>query len=300
MRKVKIITDSCSDLTGELMDKYDIDYVKMNTVYEGVETPADLRWSYEDMHNLYETIRAGNRITTTQVPVEEFERVFTKYLELGFDIIYIACCIKQSGSINTGAVVAKKLLENYTEASIYCMDLLHSAIGQGMLAIKGAEYAAEGHDAKETAEYLDSIKLTCNEFVAVHTLDHLKKAGRVSASSAFFGNLFGVKPIIISDADGNQAAFKKVKGRQNSIREIVALLKEAMPQDCSNETVFIAHADCSDEEVNFLTDLVKSEIAPKEIITVYIGPIIGASVGPDTIGVWGFGKEVTFRSGEQK
>ena len=36
MRKVKILTDSCSDLNKDLMEKYDIDYAKMNTVYEGV------------------------------------------------------------------------------------------------------------------------------------------------------------------------------------------------------------------------------------------------------------------------
>ena len=40
MRKVKIITDSCSDLNGELMAKYDIDYARMCTVYNGESTPA--------------------------------------------------------------------------------------------------------------------------------------------------------------------------------------------------------------------------------------------------------------------
>ena len=52
MRKVKIITDSCADLTGELLEKYDIDYVKMSTIFEGVETPALLTWSYEEAHEL--------------------------------------------------------------------------------------------------------------------------------------------------------------------------------------------------------------------------------------------------------
>lgn len=39
MRKVKIITDSCSDLTAELLERYDIDYAKMTTVDDGVESP---------------------------------------------------------------------------------------------------------------------------------------------------------------------------------------------------------------------------------------------------------------------
>ena len=42
MNKVKIITDSCSDLSGELLTKYDIDYAKMTTVCEGVQQEASL------------------------------------------------------------------------------------------------------------------------------------------------------------------------------------------------------------------------------------------------------------------
>ena len=91
MKKVKIITDSCSDLTGELLEKYGIDYAKMNTVLDGNETPASLTWTPEDVHSFYEIMRAGKRITTTQVPVEEFNRIFTKYLDEGSDIVYIAC-----------------------------------------------------------------------------------------------------------------------------------------------------------------------------------------------------------------
>ena len=63
-------------------------------------------------------MRAGNRVMTTQVPTDEFERVFTNYLYKGFDIVYIACSSKQSESVNTGAVVARKLLENYPGAEI--------------------------------------------------------------------------------------------------------------------------------------------------------------------------------------
>ncbi len=59
-----------------------------------------------------------------------------------------------------------------------------------------------------------------NMFVTVHSLDALKRAGRVKGSAAFFGNLFGVKPIIISDINGNNAPIKKVKGRNASLTEL--------------------------------------------------------------------------------
>ena len=35
MRKVKIITDSCADLSAEQLEKYDIDYARMSTIEDG-------------------------------------------------------------------------------------------------------------------------------------------------------------------------------------------------------------------------------------------------------------------------
>ena len=51
MNKIKIITDSCSDLTVELLKKYDIDYAKMNTVLEGKTSEALLSWTAQDVKN---------------------------------------------------------------------------------------------------------------------------------------------------------------------------------------------------------------------------------------------------------
>lgn len=293
MRKVKIITDSCADLSGEQLEKYGIDYVRMSTVEDGVEAPALLTWSSLDAKKLYDTIRNGKRITTAQVSVEEFNLVFGKYLAEEYDIVYIGCSSKQSGSVNTGYVTSKKLLKDYPDAKIFCIDSLNASIGEGMLAIKASLLANEGCTAEEIANEITLMRNNVCEFATVHTLEHLKKAGRVSASSAFFGNLMGVKPILIADANGAQAAYKKVKGRQNSFKEIVTLLRENI-LDESAQTVYIAHADCKKEEIDELVDLVKSEIKCKDISVGYIGPIIGASVGPDAIGVWAFGKTVTY------
>lgn len=294
MRKVKIITDSCSDLNGELMAKYDIDYARMCTVYNGESTPALLTRTPEEFHEFYEIMRAGNRILTTQVPVEEFITVFTKYLEEGYDIVYIACAVKQSGSVNTAQVVSRDLLKKYPDASIFCVDSMNASLGEGLLAIQAAMLVKEGLSAQEVNDRILAIRKNVNEFVTVHSLDALRRCGRVKASAAFFGNLMGIKPILIADADGTQVPIKKAKGRQASFREIVALLKEAIlnPEE---QTVYVAHADCSQAEVDVLVSLVKQEIPCKDVVVTYIGAIIGASIGPDAVGIWAMGKEVTFR-----
>ena len=297
MRRVKIITDSCADLTAEQLDRYGIDYAKMSIVYEGVERPACLTWTAEEAHALYELMREGKRITTAQVSVEEFNRVFEHYLALGMDIVYIGCSSKQSGSVNTGFVTAKRLMELYEGRTIICIDSLNASIGEGMLAIEAAKLADLGADAKEIEAHILSIRKRVNEYVTVHSLDALKRAGRVKGTAAFFGNLMGVKPILISDANGEQAAYKKVKGRQRSFEQIVTMLKESMI-DPEEQVVYFTHSDCSAEEVDALVTLIKEQIPCRGVEVGFIGPIIGASIGPDAVGIWGFGKEVTYKIGD--
>ena len=292
MNKVKIITDSCSDLSGELLTKYDIDYAKMTTVCEGVQQEASLLWEYYSPKELYDKIRNGIKVTTTQVPPEEFTRIFDLYIN-DYDIVYIGCSTKQSGSVNTAAVITKQYKEKYPDSSIYCIDSLNASIGEGMLAIKAAEMRDEGKSAKEIFDSVSAMRNNVREFITVHTLEYLRRCGRVKATAAFFGNLMGVKPILISDANGVQTPVKKVKGRKNSFAEIVNLMKENIT-DSENQTIYLVHADCDPAEIEALKNETLSKIKCKDVLPLYIGPIIGASVGPDAIGLFAFGTEVTY------
>ena len=290
MRPIKVVTDSCSDLTKELREKYNIDYLKMNTVKDGEETPASLDWEYYSPQDLYNTIRDGNRVTTTQVPAPTFEEFFKKWLDEGFDIIYIACSGKCSGSVNTGKVVAEELLKDYPDAKIASIDSLNASMGEGQVAIKAAKLRDQGLDFDAVVEQTMAVRNNVNQFVTVHNLNALKAAGRVKGSSAFFGNLLGVKPIIISNPEGDNIPIKKAKGRINSMQEIVDLTVEGI-EDVENQTILVAHADCLDEAQE-VVEMLKEKLPNAEIVLGYIGPIIGASIGADAIGIFSWGKNI--------
>ena len=297
MRKVKVIADSCADLNVEQLNKYGIAFAKMSTSCDGVESVATLLWTEDEVHALYNKMRDGKRIITAQVSVEEFQRIFEEYLNQDMDIVYIGCSSKQSGSVNTGFVTAKKLMEKYEGSTIICIDSLNASMGEGMLAIEAAKLANDGASATEIEAHILAIRKKVNQYVTVHSLDALKRAGRVKGSAAFFGNLMGVKPIIIADANGDQAAYKKVKGRQKSFEEIVALLKASMIEP-EKQVVYLTHADCAKEEIDGLVELIRKEIPCLDVEVGFIGPIIGASIGPDAVGIWGFGQEVTYKIGD--
>ena len=299
MKPVKIITDSCSDLTGELLEKYNIDYAKMRYTYNVFEKESFITWSEEEIHELYNVMREGNRVTTAQVPAEEYTQIFTKYIEQGYDIVSISCSSKQSSSVNTSYVVAEELMAKYEGAKILCIDSLNSCIPLGVLVIEAAKMAEAGKSADEVYEWVMANRKKVLQFATVHSLKTLYKAGRVKGATAFFGNLLGVKPILINDVDGYQTGFKKVKGRQNSFAEIVNLLKESIinPEE---QTIFLAHSDCDKEEVELLKNMVKEKVPCKDIYVCYIGPIVGGSIGPDAVALSAWGKEVTFKAEESK
>lgn len=297
MRKVKITTDSCADLNIEQLSKYGIAFAKMSTSCDGVEGVATLTWTENEVHEHYNKMRDGKRIITAQVSVEEFGRIFEEYLKQDMDIVYIGCSSKQSGSVNTGFVTAKKLMEKYEGSTVICIDSLNASMGEGMLAIEAAKLANDGASATEIEAHILAIRKKVNQYVTVHSLDALKRAGRVKGSAAFFGNLMGVKPIIIADANGDQAAYKKVKGRQKSFEEIVAMLKASIIEP-EKQTIYLTHADCAKEEIDGLVELIRKEIPCLDVEVGYIGPIIGASIGPDAVGIWGFGQEVTYKIGD--
>ena len=266
----------------------------MKTDRDGVEQWASLDFEYYTPKELYDPIRAGKRVLTTQVPPEEFDRIFRQYLSQGYDIVYIGCSLKQSSSVNTGEVVAQKLRSEFPDAYISSIDSLNACMGEGLLAIRAAEYRDAGFSAQDITEKIKAERNNVNEYVTVHNLDALKRAGRVKASSAFFGNLLGVKPILISDVEGYQTPVKKVKGRQNSLREMVNMMKDSIV-DPRKQCIYIVHSDCA-EEAEVLRQMVQEAIPDASTYIGYIGPIIGASIGADALGTFAFGREVTYKA----
>jgi len=291
MKNYAIVADSTCDLTLEIREKYDIDYIKMGYVIDDVTYPASLDWESHSAHDFYELMRGGKYVRTVQIAREDTIAVFKKHLDLGEDIIYISCSSALSGSYNFGSLIARELREEYPQSNIVCVDSLISSLGQGFLAIKAAEMRSEGRTLDETVAWLLDNRLKVNQYGTVESLEYLRRVGRVKASSAFFGNLFGVKPIILSDVKGQNFAFKKVKGAANARGEIASLIAESA-ENIESSCLYIPHADDL-PAAEALRDKILA-IAPfKEVIINHIAPIVGASVGPGTVIAFCFGATVT-------
>lgn len=296
MNRIAVLTDSTSDLPKALRERYEIDYVPMNYVIDEREYPASLDWQSHSPKEFYDLMRSGVRVRTTQVPRGVFEEKFAEYLSQGTDVVYIACSSALSGSVNLARVIASELEARYPDARVYCVDSLISSLGQGELALRAAKLRAAGKSAREIAAQIEAERLTVNQYGTVASLDYLRRAGRVKASSAFFGNLFGVKPIILSDRIGQNFAFKKVKGALAARREIARLVTEEVIEP-NTQTLYISHAD-NLAAAEQLRDDILAGAQFADVCISDIAPIVGASVGPGTVIAFFAGKEVTIEGAE--
>ena len=295
MREFVIFGDSTCDLNKALREQYNIDYVPMNYVVDDQEYVASLDWESHPVHDFYNLMRDGKRVFTTQVPKQNYIDAFTAAIEAGKDVVYISCSSALSGSVGTAQVVAQELSGQYPDAGIYCVDALNSSLGQGHMLIMASQLRAEGKSAAEVASYIESIRQKVNQCGTVDSMEYLRRAGRIKASKAFFGNLFGIKPLIISDIKGQNYAYKKVKGAANARTAIAQHIVDAA--EGVYETLYISHAD-DEEAATALKDEILALAPFKNVVFGYIGPIVGASVGPGTIIAYVYGKEVTIEGTE--
>ena len=295
MKKFIIITDSCSDLEKELRDQYDIEYIPNTYSFDGRSVVADLDWKEVSVKEFYDLMRNGTRILTSQVTANQYREVFEKAIKEGYDILSISCSSALSSGVKASYLIRDELLEKYPEAKIICIDSLMSCSGLGLLCISASKLRSEGKTIEEVASWVEENKLFMHQEAVADKLIYLKRAGRVSAASAFFGGFLNIKPIIISDVRGRNAAVEKVKGKKASFIRLCERIKERIT-NVDYQQVVIGHADCLEDALELKELILEKVDSSLNVRISYIGPMVGASVGPGTMGVYFYGTEETYDS----
>lgn len=293
MSKFVIISDSSCGLDASWREKYGVDYLP-NRVFMGeTEKIADIDWQSLDAKEFFDYMREGNRITTSQILATECREKFENYMKEGYDVLAICCAEALSAGVNVCRRMGEELMQKYPERKVIAVNSTRCSGALSILCIRASELRAEGKSIEETAQWVEEHKKFTHQLGTVEKLTYLKRAGRVSASSAFFGGLLNIKPILISDVHGNNAAVEKVKGRAASLSRIVERAVENYTgEECAD--VFIRHADDEDEAMTVKMMLLeKLGLKEEQIHVAAMNPVMSAATGPGTLGVYFYGKEVT-------
>ena len=289
MPQYKIITDSCCDLSQQMIEELGI-YVIPLSVLMGDATYLNYPdWREISPSGFYGALRNKQSASTSAINMETFVEAFEQYLEKGMDILYLAFSSALSGTYNASNLAAKELAEKYPERKIMCCDTLAASMGQGLMVYYVVNNCKD-KTIEEAYEYAESIKQNMVHWFTVDDLGFLHRGGRISSVTAVVGSLLSVKPILHVSEEGKLVSVSKVRGRKSSIKQLCDnIVSGAVNLD--DQVVFISHGDC-EEEANYLAEKVKNELGVKQPILVsHIGPVIGAHSGPGTVALFFIGKE---------
>ena len=281
----QIITDSCCDFNEAQYTQWDVVSVPLTVTYNGENHENFSR--EEDVKAFYDQLRAGVMATTAAVNPDGWANAMEPALKAGKDVLILAFSSGLSTTYQSAVIAAKELREEYPERTISVVDTLCAALGQGLLVWHAAQKRDAGMSLEDLTAWVEANKLNVCHWVTVDDLSHLKRGGRISATTAIVGTMLNIKPIIYVDNDGHLINTAKVRGRKAAMEYLAKKLSET---GTDLETVFIGHGDCA-EDAAALETMLKEKYGVKNVITGYVGPVIGAHTGPGVLVVFFLGSQ---------
>ena len=279
MNNFIIMTDSTTDFDKEFYERTGVSHHPHGFIMEGREY-KDRFWQDMKAEDYYAAIKKGVLVTTSMPEMHLIEEVAEKAFKEGMDAMYISFSDQLSGTINVASMVAAELMEKYPERKMIVIDTKSASQGQGILVEMAVKMRDEGMSVDEVADVLNVERDKIYHFFSVDDLMHLKRGGRLSATSAVMGTLIGVKPILHMSDEGKLEAVAKVRGKHNAISEVAGMVLEK--KDETTDIVHVFHVGAPDT-----ADAVAEKLRAGGINKVHIyqlGPCISAHVGAGGFG----------------
>jgi DegV family protein with EDD domain len=271
---IRIITDSTSDIALERQEELEIEIIPLSVRFGKEEYLDGVDLTKQQF---YEKLAAASELpTTAQINPERFVKIFSQYPPED-EIIGIFISGRMSGTYQS-AGIAKNLLG---AQNIYLVDSRAVTFGLGLLVLEAVRMRDEGCSAKEIYEKLEALKPRMRFYAVIGTLKYLKMGGRLSASSALFGAMLQIKPIV-TFRDGEVLAIEKRKGMKAAIEWIT----ESVLQDPPDEKRHILLGDSIAPDVEqMLRESLSKHFDLSGSVPFELGSVVGTHAGPGCAGV---------------
>ena len=221
-QKIAILTDSCADLSPELIRENHIFTVPLRILCSDGEYLDGVNIRGADV---YEHLRAGELPQTSLPAGEDIVRVLKQIVAEGYDgVIAIMLSGGLSGTYNLVRLMAEECGD---DLPVRVFDSISGSLGQGLTVLQLAEDIRSGMDWEELTERrVPRLIAGTYPFFSVDTLEYLQKGGRIGKVTAAAGTLLQIKPIITFAEDGQLQSVAKVRGRNQVIDKLVAMTVE--------------------------------------------------------------------------
>ncbi len=285
----KIITDSCANLTDEQIAQYSVEILSLKYYIGDTGFDSYVKGKKIDYSNAYRILREKGKITTSLANREDCDKTILPVLEDGYDVLVLAFSSGLSGTYQNIVNSAEDYKEMFPDRKIIVIDTLCASMGEGLLVHYAVKMKTEGKTMEEVAEWVEANKLKICHTFTLDDLFFLKRGGRLSGTSAVFGSLMNIKPLMHVANDGKLYVTGKARGRKAAINHLVESVGEK-GVDIKNQDIFIVHGDCQDE-AKIIGEEVKKRYGVKNIVYNCLDPVIVSHSGPGTLAIFFIGKE---------
>jgi DegV family protein with EDD domain len=281
----QIITDSSSNLTEEMIEKYNLLILPLTFMIDGENHYSYLEGQHVDLQKFYTMMRDGKVITTSLPNLGDAQKAIRKVLDSGKDVLYLGFSSGLSGTFESVELILRALALEYKDRKIYAVDTLAASGGEGLLVWHAVQHALAGESIEQVRDWVEDNKLHLAHWFTVDDLMFLFRGGRVSRTSAWAGTLLNIKPVMHVDDEGHLIPLDKVRGRRKSLNALLEHMERTANTPIDEQMVFITHGDCI-EDAEYVAEQVKSRFGVKDVVINYVDPVIGAHSGPGTMALF--------------
>lgn len=285
-----IVTDTSANLPTPMVKENGIVVLPLTYNFEGREHLCldTVKFADGEGEEFYAKLKAGVKVTTSQITPQKYIEVLEPLLKSGEDILFVGMSSGISNSYNSSEVAAEQLRAAYPERKIRTVDTLAASLGEGKAVLHAVEYRSQRLSIDETADRLLSDRESLYQVVLLDDLMYLHRGGRVSAPKALLGTVLGMRPILKGSPDGHLVVCGKARGRKRGF-EILAEKYRTLIDRVKEQLVCIAYTDCP-EDAYTLRDTLQAIWKAKDFLIERYEPVTGSYVGPGTIALFFEGK----------
>lgn len=214
--KTAIVTDTNSGLSARQAEELGIYLIPMpffvgeETYYEGKDiTHADF----------FEKLRAGEDVFTSQPSPSVIISMWEKLLQDYDRVLHFPMTAELSGSYET----AKALALDY-DGRVLVVDDRRISVSLEQSLRNALVLLEQGKTAEQVKEILEEERFDASIYIALDTVEYLKKGGRLSATGAAMATILSIKPVL-QVKEGRLEVYKKVRGMKNAKGVLIGALK---------------------------------------------------------------------------
>jgi len=276
-KEYAVVTDSASDITREIAEKYNINIVPIYIHYDGKEYKDGVNISSSQIYTLQKKRKV--LFTSSSPSPHDFVQVYEKLLKEYKKVFSIHISSKLSAVIKS-ARIARSLLK--AEKRIKIFDSLSGSMGTGFMVLTAAKAIIKKHSYEKILCYLNFLRNNVKLYGTIDTLKYLRRSGRVPAVASLISRILKIKPLL-GIKNGLVEMIGIAVTRYGSLKEIT----RRVIKDFKKEKwviVSIIHTLSLQESKNIMRKI-QSSLKCIDIMITECTPVIGAHTGPGLIGI---------------